>query len=346
MHFGVWDHFERRPGIGVPEQYHAKLALLQAAEQLGFECYHLAEHHLSPLDLAPSPNVFLAALAASTRTLRIGAMVYILPLYHPVRLLQELAMLDNLSAGRLEIGVGRGIRAAEHEWFGLDPTAGRAHHEEMLELLVSAFTTGRLEYHGQYVEVPPAALDVLPVQRPYPPLWYAGGIEYAARRRLNVLARTADDVARYWKLLDAAADDSATQLNPHLATPTAGLTRHVVVRRSLPEAIAVARRAWPAFQHNWRATPLRLPDGRVTRADEDFETVLAEGTRLLVGTPETVVTFLADAAARLHGHPDLYFAPAFQWGDLTFDESLESMTRFAADVMPAFQTLPSTAAGR
>ena len=177
MRFGIWDHFERQPGVAVPAQYQAKLELLQAAEGLGFVGYHLAEHHLSSLDLAPSPSVFLAALAAVTRTLRLGAMVYILPLYQPTRLVQELAMLDNLSAGRLDLGIGRGIRAAEHEWFGLDATDARAHHDEMLAFLVQAFTTGELEFAGRFVRLPAARLDLLPVQRPYPPLWYAGGVD-------------------------------------------------------------------------------------------------------------------------------------------------------------------------
>jgi alkanesulfonate monooxygenase SsuD/methylene tetrahydromethanopterin reductase-like flavin-dependent oxidoreductase (luciferase family) len=344
MRFGIWDHFERQPGVAVPAQYQAKLELLQAAEGLGFVGYHLAEHHLSSLDLAPSPSVFLAALAAVTRTLRLGAMVYILPLYQPTRLVQELAMLDNLSAGRLDLGIGRGIRAAEHEWFGLDATDARAHHDEMLAFLVQAFTTGELEFAGRFVRLPAARLDLLPVQRPYPPLWYAGGVEYAARHRLNVLARTADDVAHYWALrdaTDASADadgisTSAAPLNPQIAQPVAGITRHVVVRRTAAEAIAVARRAWPVFQHNWQATPLRLPDGRVARGDDSFDTVLAEGTRLLVGTPETMVEYLRAAAARLVGRPPLYVAPAFQWGDLTAAESLESMTLFATEVMPAF----------
>src|SRR5215210_4527614 len=122
MHFafGIWDHFERRPAISIAQQYQQKIDLLRHAERLGFSSYHLAEHHLSPLDLAPSPTIFLAALAQATTTLRIGAMVYILPLYHPVRLVQEWCMLDHLSNGRLDIGIGRGIRSVEHDWFGLD----------------------------------------------------------------------------------------------------------------------------------------------------------------------------------------------------------------------------------
>src|SRR5579875_2748530 len=140
IEFGLWDHFENRRGVEPEEQYQQKIALLQAAERLGYSCYHIAEHHLSPLDMAPSPNVFLAALAQATTRLHIGTMVYILPLYNPVRLVQEICMLDNLSGGRLEVGVGRGARAVEHEWFGVDPDEARPQNEEMLNVLVSAMT--------------------------------------------------------------------------------------------------------------------------------------------------------------------------------------------------------------
>src|SRR6266540_5574564 len=111
--FGVWDHFERRSGAPVYQQYAEKIEFVREAERLGFGQYHIAEHHLTPLDLAPSPSVFLAALAQATSRIRLGTGVYCLPLYHPVRLVQELCMLDNIAEGRLDIGVGRGIRATE-----------------------------------------------------------------------------------------------------------------------------------------------------------------------------------------------------------------------------------------
>src|SRR5207237_1719426 len=96
------------------------------------------------------PHVFLAALAQATRTLRIGSLVHVLPLYHPVRLIQEICMLDHLSGGRLDVGVGRGIRSVEHEWFGFSPAEARRRNDEILAILVSAFSTGTLATQGDY----------------------------------------------------------------------------------------------------------------------------------------------------------------------------------------------------
>jgi len=335
IRFGIWDHFERRPGLLPQAQYREKITLLQAAERLDFYAYHLAEHHLSPLDLAPSPNVFLAALAQATERLRIGTMVHILPLYHPVRLVQELCMLDNLSGGRLQIGVGRGIRSVEHEWFGMTSEDARGRHDEILEILIHALSTGNVEYNGRFYTIPNAPLDLLPVQKPYPPLWYAGGVEFAGRHRLNFLGRTAEDLARYWSLVEEHSG-APDRLTPAEETPLAGITKHVVVRPTLDEAMKLARRAWPVFQDNWGATSLRMPNGRTARTNEDFDTVLAEGTRLLIGTPSTIAEFVKACLDRLGDKPSFYFAPAFQWGDLSYEESLESIELFADAVMPLF----------
>jgi alkanesulfonate monooxygenase SsuD/methylene tetrahydromethanopterin reductase-like flavin-dependent oxidoreductase (luciferase family) len=333
--FGIWDHFERRPGLSVQEQYRQKIAMLQAAERFNFHAYHLAEHHLSPLDLAPSPNLFLAALAQATGRLRIGTMVYILPFYHPVRLVQELCMLDNLSGGRLDIGVGRGIRSVEHEWFGMSSDEARDRHDEILHILVHALATGNVGHAGRFYAIPDAPLNLLPVQKPHPPIWYAGGVDFAGRHRLNFLGRTAADVERYWSVLEERRG-APDLLNAGVETPLAGITKHVVIRPTVEEAMALARRAWPVFQHNWGATSLRMPNGRTPRANEDFDAVLAENTRLLIGTPRTVADFIEESRARLADRANFYFAPAFQWGDLTLEESLESMRLFAEAVMPAF----------
>jgi len=333
IEFGIWDHFERRPEISAGIQYQQKIALLQEAERLGFYCYHLAEHHLSPLDLAPSPNVFLAALAQATTRLHVGTLVHILPLYHPVRLVQELCMLDNLSGGRLEIGVGRGIRSVEHEWFGIIPSETRARHDEILEILVSAMSTGNLTHRGTYYNIQDALLDLRPTQEPYPPLWYAGGTDFAGTHHLNFLTRTPDPVVRYWQLVDEHGDDPH-RLNQHVKVPLAGITKHVVIRHDEHEAMAIARRAWPVFQRNWHATSLNLPDGGNPRTNDDFDSVLAEHTRLLIGTPTSVRTYIEACLERLQDRPSFYFAPAFQWGDVTYEESLESMRLFAEEVMP------------
>src|SRR5262249_58691603 len=95
-----------------------RLQLVEAYDAAGFHAYHLAEHHATPLGMAPSPGVFLAAVAQRTRNLRFGALVYALPLHHPLRMIEEICMLDHLSGGRVDIGFGRGSSPIELAHFG------------------------------------------------------------------------------------------------------------------------------------------------------------------------------------------------------------------------------------
>lgn len=103
MRFGIFDHMERRdepPGV----QLENRLQMLEFADAAGYWCYHKAEHHFTVLDIAPSSNVFLAAASQRTSNIRFGPMVYLLPFYDPLRLVEEICVLDHLSGGRLEIG--------------------------------------------------------------------------------------------------------------------------------------------------------------------------------------------------------------------------------------------------
>src|SRR5262245_39513520 len=105
--FGVFDHLDRG-GLPIGEVYANRLRLVEAYDRAGFYAYHLAEHHATSLSMAPAPGIFLSAVAQHTTRLRFGPMVYVLPLYDPLRLIEEIGMLDQLSGGRLEVGVGRG----------------------------------------------------------------------------------------------------------------------------------------------------------------------------------------------------------------------------------------------
>lgn len=343
IEFGIWDHFERRLDVEPFEQYQQKIRLLQEAEHLGYYCYHLAEHHLTPLDVAPSPFVFLAALAQATSRIRVGTMVNILPLYHPTRLVQEICMLDNLSGGRLDVGVGPGTtRSIEFRWFGQhDRNLSRPIFEEALKVLVSAMTKRNLAYDGEYFKIEDAPMDLLPVQKPYPPIWYAAG-DYAGRRCLNFFSRSFDDVAHYWDLWEEARH-SPDRMNPSVEVPMAGVTKHVVIRENEQEAMKIARRAWRVFNEHWYATPLdaavRPPSmSNIAGAvPDDFDQAIADNTRLLIGTPSTIKGFMERFMERFKDKPSVYFAPAMQWGDMTQEETLESLHLFATEVMPAFQ---------
>src|ERR1700692_966318 len=122
MRFGVFDHLDR-DDQALGDYYSARLQIIEAYDRRGFYAYHVAEHHATPLRMAPSPSVFRAAFAQRTRRLRFGPLVYALPLYHPLRMIEEICMLDQMSGGRLEIGFGRGSAPAGGRLFGGGPGA-------------------------------------------------------------------------------------------------------------------------------------------------------------------------------------------------------------------------------
>jgi len=157
LSFGVFDHLDRRPGVAIGDVYEDRLRLIARYDAAGFHCWHLAEHHATPLGLAPSPAVFLAAAAQRTRRIRLGAMVFCLPMYEPLRLIEEICMLDNLSGGRLKIGVGRGVSPYEVEAFGI---------------VMAGLRDGRVDHAGRFYTYRDVPLHLAPVQRPHPPLWY------------------------------------------------------------------------------------------------------------------------------------------------------------------------------
>ncbi|HEX2711393.1 MAG TPA: LLM class flavin-dependent oxidoreductase, partial [Candidatus Acidoferrales bacterium] len=145
--FGVFDWIDRGTA-SLNQLYEDRLRLLEAADDAGFFCYHLAEHHATPLGMAPSPALFLSAAAQRTRHIRLGPLVYLLPLYDPLRLIEEVAMLDQMSGGRLELGIGRGVSPYELRNFGVDPEKSRAMFEEALSVLLAGLTEQRLNYEG------------------------------------------------------------------------------------------------------------------------------------------------------------------------------------------------------
>src|SRR6266478_6763232 len=129
MQFGIFDQNDLGP-YPLTEQYENRLRLIEFYDRAGFRTYHMSEHHSTPLNLAPSPSVFLAAVTQCTKRLRMGALVYVLPAHHPLRLAEEICMLDHLSGGRIEVGVGRGVSPYELEHYGIDPAQSRDEYFE------------------------------------------------------------------------------------------------------------------------------------------------------------------------------------------------------------------------
>src|SRR5919206_1183770 len=168
IHFGIFDWLDES-GRGIGTTYEERLRMLELADRSGFYGYHLAEHHATELSTVPSPNLFLAAAAQRTRRLRLGPLSVILPLYNPLRLLEEICMLDQLSQGRLEVGIGRGSSPYEGLRFGVKRDESRAMFDEALDVLVQGLSTGKITHHGKYFQYDQVVTFLRPAQQPYPP---------------------------------------------------------------------------------------------------------------------------------------------------------------------------------
>src|ERR1700689_2815186 len=170
--FGLFDSFAL--GVSAPGQViDRRLDFAVEAEAAGIAHYHVTEHHGTPLSVCPAPNLFLAALSQRTTSMRIGALVNVLPAYEPLRLAEEIAILDQLTGGRLDVGVGSGVSPYELAYFGIDGEQARARYAETLPVILRALETGRMPHTGTLLRDYDVKLSVGPVQRPPPPLWYA-----------------------------------------------------------------------------------------------------------------------------------------------------------------------------
>ena len=118
--FGLFDHIEGIPGDAHAKLFKDRLDFIRTADEAGFAGFHLAEHHGTDLSMAPNQDVFIAAASQITENIRLGPMVKLLPMHHPVQVVEDLCVLDHLTNGRLDYGVGRGAAPVEHAWHGGD----------------------------------------------------------------------------------------------------------------------------------------------------------------------------------------------------------------------------------
>ena len=248
MKFGLFEHMDDS-GVPLGQQFEDRLSLLEECDRYGFRAYHLAEHHGTPLGLAPSPGIFLAAVAQRTKRLRFGPLAYSLPLYHPVRLIEEICMLDQMSGGRFEFGVGRGVSPFEVGFFGVNPADGSRQFPEALRVIKQGLTSDELTFIGEFYNFDKVPMVLKPVQRPYPPLWYGvltpDAAYWAALEKAHIVTLLPADPARAiieryrleWKKFGGADDK----------LPLMGISRHVVLAKSTVAAVQIAERAYRSW---------------------------------------------------------------------------------------------------
>jgi len=336
---GVFDWIDHN-GAPLHQLYEERLQLVEAAEAAGFYCYHVAEHHQTPLGMAPSPALFLAAAAQRTRRIRLGPLVFLLPLYSPLRLIEEVCMLDHLTGGRSRGGAGRGVPGGGWGGRGVSAPRARAGRRGAVGVRRAGRTGGRPAHEGTYYRYRDVPMVLRPLQRPYPPLWYATSniesVPWAAERGLHMVglgpASAYQPFVERYRAVRAAPPDGAVRLNPHVPEPFIGINRQVVVAETDAEALAIVRAAHPrwadSFTRLWRAHGDETYTHRVNLdANLRHETIIA-------GSPETV---RAQVARLVETTGCNYVICAFAWGEIPHAQALRSLRLFAAEVMPAFQ---------
>ena len=331
MKFGVFDHVDDS-GLPLAEHLEMRLRLAETYDAHGFHCNHVAEHHGTPLGLAPSPGVLFAAMSQRTSRLRFGPLVYLLPIYHPLRLVEEVAMLDALSNGRFQLGVGRGVSPIELGFYGLDMAEQRERYDETLEVLLAGLSSDVLDFQGKHYAFDKVPMALRPVQRPHPPLWYGAGspdsIRWCAQNGINMVTLALGERVR--QAMDLYRSEWA---GTAADMPLIGVSRHVVVAETDAEAEALARRAYA----RWRGSMARLWEQRgsgfplAAHLPLEWDAAAAMGHGC-AGSPATVRAFVErEAAAGIS-----YFVSALAFGDLPTEAAIHSATLFAGEVMPAF----------
>lgn len=346
MKFSIQNLLSIREWQTHPEVYADALDEIRLADALGYHTAWLAEHHFSVYGICPSLTVLGAAVARETRRIRIGTAVVIAPFAHPLRIAEEAAMVDVLSGGRLEFGLGRGYQPKEFEGLGLSMERTRERFDESLAVIVKAWTEERVTFRGEFYTVP--GLEVLPkpVQRPHPPLWTAAvspdTFALAGRRGLRILtspAFTPLDILR--KNYDAYRAEYRTAHGTDEGAEIC-INKIIHVGDSSRQARDDLREPIQWFfrtQAGLIADPSAAPPDQYRFYQRVRQNLLSLGEEqaldqaAIVGDAEEV----ADKIREHHEALDVtHFMGAFSRGGLPHDKVKRSLRLFAEKVMPRF----------
>jgi alkanesulfonate monooxygenase SsuD/methylene tetrahydromethanopterin reductase-like flavin-dependent oxidoreductase (luciferase family) len=336
LQFGVFDHLDDN-GIPLAELFETRLKLTEQYDRAGFRSYHIAEHHSTPLGMAPSPSVFLAAVAQRTKRLRFGPLLYVTPMYHPLRVAEEVVMLDHLSQGRLELGLGRGASPIEIATYDIDPETAPAMNREATEVILKALTSDILNHEGKFYRYKNVRIAAHPLQKPHPPLWFApveaARAADAAKLKGHMVTLIPNPGIK--PLTDAYRAAWNAQGGAAVQMPLMGVFRHVVVAESDAKALEMVRgayRKWRdhmAFLWEWAGIPFPIamiyPDG--------FDDLQGMGMGV-AGSPETVRRYIASTVEQTG---ITYFVCDLMFGSMPYEAASRSVDLFAKEVMPAFR---------
>ncbi|MBM3222647.1 MAG: LLM class flavin-dependent oxidoreductase [Candidatus Tectomicrobia bacterium] len=343
MKFGIFlllQSPEMRPS---QETYDNALAQGVMADQLGFDYIVAAEHHFSSYGFLPAPLVLIPVLAERTKQIRFSTAVVVLPLRNPIQLAEEIAMLDVVTRGRVEVGFGTGYQQYEFQRFGVNLAENRAMFEEGLELLTKLLSTENVSHQGQYWQLPETTILPRPITKPHPQFWRATSsvptMAWSLARGIKVItggtSSSMDRIINNWHLFQDAVDLAGVSWPQEFI-----LQRGVYVSDSeedaksmLPHAVWHTRTARGLSANALPVNAGRAMTELTTRvAQEDDPDFLYKDW--FFGTPEIV----AEKIYRMTQYVGTgYLNCTFNLGQIPHHKIMRSMELFATKVMPHFR---------
>lgn len=331
LRFGINCAFRNAAGWRLPYDrfYGDRLDVIAEADALGFDTVWLTEHHFVDDGYLPSPVVMTAAIAARTRRIELGQGVLIMPFYHPVRLAEDAAVIDNLSGGRMMLGLGSGYRQNEFDGYGVDKRFRKSLMEEGIAVLKGVWTEDNFSFDGKRYSVKNVSIHPRPMQVPHPPIWYGArsdaATERAARLGLHLIPqRGYRQYELYIKtLIEHGHDPSQMRIARNL---------ECIVTDEDPERFRDRLSDLDA-QHDYK---MNLYHGWLaSAADAEIDTHLTDTTpppqTLVIGTPDVVAQAIREFRKRYFvtdiGVASIPMGPIPDW----FTTSLQ---RFASEVIP------------
>ncbi len=343
MDFGVFNLLQHRDSTKSPHTVLAEaLEHTRLAEELGFNRVWFAEHHFSNYSLCPSPLLLCTQAAAMTKTIRVGCAVLILPLHAPARVIAEIALVDAMSGGRLDVGVGSGYQHYEFERLGADLTQNKVMFNEMLDMIEMGLREPNFSYDGKFYKQLQTAINMRPVQTPRPPIWVAGKDPNSQRRcardgyvpfisggigDAEELKRQRDQVEQCY--IDEGKDPATVPL---------GVLRFACVSddQSVIDCYVDSARFQKRLASSLRSRKETLVDDYMVAEvpgenEESFEQIKKN---LLVGDSESVAERICQEIELYRPlHMNIYFAV----GDMPHRAVIESMEQFATKVVPVIE---------
>ena len=302
MKLGIFDHMQKndKPERSYADMYANHLEVVEFADQTGMDFYFVAEHHFDlGFSECPSPGAFLGAASQRTKRIRLGPLVYVLPLWNPIRVAEEVALLDNLTQGRLECGFGPGIGPFTFAAYGVPWDEKRKIAWEALRMIKGIWANPSYSYEGEHFKCKNVELGIPLVQKPHPPLWMPTRSPESLEEAASLNVSTVQWVPPRMKVIRAAFDhyrDAYQRAQPSGRKPHIGLMREIYVAASDKQARDEAKdhwiyfwqrrgggRAYGGYGHENLTTML---DGERKKELLDIDHSITDGS-FICGSPET-----------------------------------------------------------